>query len=157
MKVEQLMTKNPRACAASDTLNDAARIMSEADCGMVPVVEENNVVHRLIGVVTDRDISMAAYTSGRSLKELSLDSAMSKDIRTCAPEDSLEVAEQAMREAQVRRLPVVDGAGSILGVLSLADIARQAERERDRKSPQVTESEVGTTLSAIAQPRVIAA
>lgn len=153
MKVEQLMTKDPRVCAKAATLNDAAQIMWEADCGMVPVVERIDGADRLVGVVTDRDMSMAAYTSGLSLKELSVERAMTRELQTCTPNDSLETAESTMREAQIRRLPVVDGAGSILGILSLADIAREAEREREQKSPNVTASEVGTTLGAIAQPR----
>ena len=153
MKVEQLMSKDPCVCAKSGTLNDAAKIMWETDCGMVPVTERRDGIDRLVGVVTDRDLSMAAYTSGQALKELPIERAMTKELWTCTPNDSAEAAEQTMSKAQIRRLPVVDGAGAILGVLSLADIAREAERERGRKSPDVTEAEVGATLGAITQRR----
>jgi CBS domain-containing protein len=157
MKAEQLMTKEPRVCSKRGALEDAAQIMWETDCGMVPVIERTDGVDRLVGVLTDRDICMAAYTTGRSLKELPIGRAMSTDLRTCAPDASIEDAEKTMREAQIRRLPVIDGAGAILGILSLADIAREAQREHGRKRPDVTESEVGATLGAIAQPHAIAA
>ena len=152
MKAEQLMSKDPRVCPKSATLNDAAQIMWEADCGIVPVVERADGTDRLVGVVTDRDICIAGYTTGRSLKELPIDRTMSTELRTCSPDTSIEAAGAIMREAQIRRLPVVDQAGSVLGVLSLGDIAREADRELQLQRLEVTETEVGATFGAISQP-----
>ncbi len=155
MKAEQLMTKAPRVCMSLGTLNDAAQILWEVDCGMVPIVERTDGVERVVGVLTDRDICMAAYTTGLSLKDIPVERVMSKGLRTCSPSTSIEAAEKSMRESQIRRLPVVDDAGAILGILSLGDIAREAGRGRGRKPPGVTVSKVGATLGAIVQPRIV--
>ncbi len=129
MKVEDLMTRDVRTCAPSDSLNDAARIMWERDCGCVPVVEGDGTV---IGMITDRDICMAAYTQGRRLMYMTVDSAASKDVVTIGKDESLRRAEELMRAAQVRRLPVVDSAGRLVGLLSLADLARRVPDPSDR-------------------------
>ncbi len=153
MKVEQLMTKAPCVCTSSSTLNDAARVLWETDCGIVPIVERSDGVERVVGVLTDRDICMAAYTTGQKLEEIAVERVMSKELRTCSPSTSIETAEKTMRASQIRRLPVVDDGGGILGILSLGDIAREAGRGRGRKAPGVTVSKVGSTLGAIVQPR----
>jgi CBS domain-containing protein len=82
---------------------------------------------------------------------------MSTGIRTCKPSDDLDTAESALREAQVHRLPVVDDADHLLGVISIADIAREAAREVGLEQQMVTAAEVGATLVGIRQPRVIEA
>ena len=69
MRIGDLMTREVQCCAVGDSLNEAARIMWESDCGVVPVVDSE---HRVVGVVTDRDISMAAYTRGRTLQDVSI-------------------------------------------------------------------------------------
>jgi CBS domain-containing protein len=154
MKVEQLMTKSVFPCEPHDSLNDAARIMWEHDCGFVPITEgdENR---RVVGVVTDRDVCMAAYTRGQPLKQIRLRDVMSTDIRSCKPSEDLEAAEATMRGAQIHRLPVVDDAGQLLGVISLADIACEAAREVGSRRPEVTAAEIGETLAAVRRPRQI--
>src|SRR5690242_15312379 len=104
MNVGELMTRDVRTCAASDSLNDVARIMWERDCGCVPVVGADGTV---VGMITDRDICMAAYTQGRRLMHMIVESAASKNIVTIGENESLRRAEELMRDAQVRRLPVV--------------------------------------------------
>jgi predicted transcriptional regulator len=113
----------------SDTLNDAARIMWEHDCGCVPVVEKDGSV---VGMVTDRDICMAAYTQGRRVMDMRVASAASKHVVSIRENESLRRAEELMRHAQVRRLPVVDAAGRIVGLLSLSDLARHVPELGDR-------------------------
>jgi CBS domain-containing protein len=154
MKVEQLMTRDVASCGAEDTLNDAARIMWERDCGFVPVLERGEG-GRVVGIVTDRDLCMAVYTRGRTLAEIRIRDVMSTQVRACRPAETLAVAEATMREAQVHRLPVVDAAGQLVGVISLADIAREAAREAGAKRRRVSASEIGQTLAAIRQPRQI--
>ena len=156
MNVEQIMTKDVATCGPDDTLNDAARLMWERDCGFVPVAEPSPT-RRLVGIVTDRDLCMAAYTRGRSLGEIRIGDVMSTGVRSCKPSDDLAAAETTMRDSQVHRLPVVDDADQLLGVISLADIAREAAREAGSKRQEVTVAEIGETLAAIRQPREIAA
>jgi CBS domain-containing protein len=156
MKVQQIMTKAVSSCVPDDTANQAARIMWERDCGFVPVVEDVRT-QRVVGVVTDRDLCMAAYTKSRSLDQIRLRELMSTGIRACRAADDVADAEQKMREAQVHRLPVLDDANQLLGVISLADVAREAQREVGARRREVTVAEIGETLAAICQPREIAA
>ncbi|HYL58968.1 MAG TPA: CBS domain-containing protein [Candidatus Acidoferrales bacterium] len=123
MKVSELMTREVKSCALDETLNAAARIMWEHDCGCVPVLDANR---RLAGIVTDRDLSMAAYTQGLPLGAIPVERAMSAQVITCAPGDSLATAHRLMRTHEVHRLPVVDSAGAIIGILSLSDLAHHA-------------------------------
>ena len=153
MTIEQLMKKDPVVCEAADSLNEAARIMWEHDCGFVPVVDSGRTV---VGVITDRDICMCTYTRGVDLKALSVGDAMSTVVRSCKPGDTLASAEVIMEGAQVRRLPVVDGEGRLIGVLSLSDLARRSSRAR-RGDDGLSEAEIGHVLSAISQPRALAA
>ncbi|HEX5067886.1 MAG TPA: CBS domain-containing protein [Myxococcota bacterium] len=156
MKVRQLMTKAASCCLPDDTANAAARIMWERDCGFVPVVESGESP-RVVGVVTDRDICIAAYTKNRPLDQIRLRELMSTDLRTCRATDDVSDAEQTMQNAQVHRLPVVEDAGQLLGVFSLADVAQEAAREFGAKRQEVTAREIGETIAAISRPREIAA
>ena len=148
MKVEQLMTKDLRACRPSHPLNCAAQILWEYDCGIVPIVDEEGL-DKVVGTLTDRDICMAAYTRGHALSEIQVDSAMAHKIYSCTPAATLEDAMQKMQEAQVRRLPIVDEAGHLLGMISLADIAREAKAHAG--TPAL--ARVGETFAAITGPR----
>lgn len=152
MRVEELMSRSVFSCRPEDTLDKAAKQMWENDFGVVPVCEGNGET-RLIGVITDRDICMSAYFQGKPLHEIRVSQAMTREVRVCHPEDAAADAERTMRGAQVRRLPVVSAAGELIGIISLADIAREAAREAadSRKSPEITEVEVGDTLAAIVE------
>ncbi len=152
MRVEQLMSKDVSSCDAEDSLNEAAAILWERDCGAVPVVARASQ-GRVVAMITDRDICMAAYTTGRPLTALHVYDAMSRSLHTCEPGDTVADAEAVMREHQVRRLPVVDDAGNLAGILSLADLARAAESQRGKRSPQIGEKEVTRLLEAISAPR----
>ena len=151
MRVEEVMTKDVRSCLRSDTLDKATRVMWEHDCGFVPVIEDDGT-GTLAGVLTDRDICMAAYKQGKRLSEIGIERVMSTNVRTCNPADSLAAVEGAMSASQVRRLPVVDEASHVVGVISLSDIAREAARVAGAK---VTQEEVGGTLANISRPRQI--
>ena len=155
MKVEHLLTKTVACCLPDEATNEAVRIMWERDCGFVPVVESRESA-RVIGVVTDRDICIAAYTKNLPLDQIRLDEVMSTEVRTCRASDDVGDAEQTMRSAQVHRLPVVDDAGQLLGVLSVADVARETAREARAKHPQVTAREIGETVAAISRARDVA-
>lgn len=157
MLVESLMTKGVWTCTPDDTLHEAARIMWERDCGCVPVVE-SGASHRLVGIITDRDACMSAYLNGQPFEALHVNDAMTSSVRTCSPSDSIHDAEEIMRAARVRRLPVVDEAGQLLGVVSLADIAREAGRERrvaGTKRIDVGLDEVAETLCDVVEERAL--
>ena len=125
MKVEQIMNRNVKACRLQDSLNKAAQIMWEEPCGAVPVVDEQS---RPVGFLTDRDICMAAYTQGKPLEALRVEMAMSRKVVLCRAEDDLGSAAQLMQQNRTRRLPVINPDGTLVGLLSLDDLACEAAR-----------------------------
>ncbi len=142
MNVEQLMTRNVKTCSANDTLEVAARIMWENNCGVVPIVDQDG---RAIGMVTDRDICMAGYTQGLQFWQIPVSIASSKEIFAVHPNDSLQQAEEVMRARQVRRLAVTDDAGKLVGLISLNDLALHI----GPRAGDLGTDEVAMTLSAI--------
>lgn len=144
MLVSQLMSREPRTCAPEDSLDDAARILWDQDVGVVPVISGALTV----GMITDRDICMAAYTQGRPLREIPVSTAMSKELHVAHPNDALVVAMRTMRERQVHRLPVVDEEGELQGLLSINDLTLDAAFGGDVAAQDVVE-----TLASIGQPR----
>ncbi len=125
MNVEQIMNRDVKVCGPRDSLNRAAQIMWEHACGAVPVVDEKS---RPVGFLTDRDVCMAAYTQGKPLVALRVDGAMARKVVSCRAEDDLNSAAQVMRQNRVRRLPVTDSHGTLVGLLSLDDLACEAAR-----------------------------
>jgi CBS domain-containing protein len=121
MNVSSIMTRNAATCLATDSLNRAAQLMWDRRCGAIPVLDQGGGA---IGLLTDRDVCMAAYTQGRRLDDITVETAMSRPTRTCLPTVALEEAENLMMAHAVRRLIVVDELGQIQGIVSLDDIAR---------------------------------
>lgn len=152
MKVGQLMMRTVETCRPQDALNAAAQVMWEHDCGCVPVVMDEEGGARVVGMLTDRDICMAAYTQGRPLEAIKVASAMSKRVCSCRDTDSLMVALNVLRTNQLHRLPVVDADDHLIGLLSLADIAREADRERGWSKAQVKDDDVAQATEAICRP-----
>lgn len=153
MKVEQLMTRNVQTCRASDGLERAAQLMWEHDCGVVPVMADGNGAARVVGMLTDRDICMAAYTQGRRLEDIPVASAMSREVFSCRPTDALAVALKVMQTNRVHRLPVVDQDDRVVGLLSLADVAREAEREHGANTIEVSDLAIAAAIEAISVSR----
>lgn len=120
MTIADVMTKDVATCRSTDSLNRAAQLMWERRCGSVPVLDEAD---QLIGMVTDRDVCMAAYTQGRRIDDIPVTSAMSRPPRTCTPATSIEDAEAIMMGHGIRRLIVVED-GRIRGIVSIDDLAR---------------------------------
>jgi CBS domain-containing protein len=153
MQVKQIMTRDVKSVHPGDDLDGAARILWENDCGCVPVIDDAS---RVLGMLTDRDICMAAYFQGRPLREIEVRTAMSKSVYSAKPEDALVSAEGMMQARQVRRLPVVDAAGMLAGLLSLNDLARAAARERQgRGRKEMSDAEVSATLASVSEPRKV--
>jgi signal-transduction protein with cAMP-binding, CBS, and nucleotidyltransferase domain len=114
---------------------------------------EGNGTARVIGMITDRDICMAAYMQGRRLHDIPVAIAMSKEVYSCRPTDSLAVALKVMQTNQVHRLPVVDQDDRIVGILSLADVAREAQHEHGMRAAQVSDAAVAGAIEAISVSR----
>jgi CBS domain-containing protein len=114
------MTRNVASCTTSESLNRAAQLMWDRRCGSVPILDESG---RVVGMITDRDVCMAAYTQGKRLDDIPVTTAMSRPVRTCAPSATVDEAEDLMMAHGVRRLAVVDD-GQLCGVVSLDDLAR---------------------------------
>jgi CBS domain-containing protein len=150
MKVSERMSSDVRTLAAHESLERAAQIMWEHDCGCVPIVDHEQ---HLVGVITDRDICMGAYTQGGCLRDIPVHRCMSRAAHVCAPEDSLESAASRMGSQQVRRLPVVDGEGHVVGILALGDLARTIGSTRGGPQKQALGGEVARALSSISEPR----
>jgi CBS domain-containing protein len=123
MKVQDAMTSAVRTVPPGATLAEAAGIMWDADCGIVPAVNERNEV---VGVVTDRDIAIALGTRGQTASQVCVADVMSTAVVGCAPEDTLAEALALMRQHQLHRLPVLGIGGVLLGMLSLNDIVLAA-------------------------------
>lgn len=154
MKVEQLMRHDVKVCAETDTLNRPAQMMWDRDCGCVPVISANGD-GKIVGVVTDRDIAMAAYTQGKQLWAIPVSEAIAHKVIACHANDGIGQAEALMRDNQVRRLPVLDQNERLVGILSLNDVAREAQRQASTgKRAEVTENAVAETLASICQSRV---
>lgn len=119
--VADVMTPSPRSCRRSDSLVAAAKILWENDCGAVPVVDDGQ---RVVGMITDRDCLMAAFTRGRKLEDLSVQSAMAHMVFSVRASEPVESAARRMAEHAVRRLPVLDDHGRLAGMVSLADLAQ---------------------------------
>jgi len=142
VKVQEVMTRNVFCIGDAQSLNDAAQLMWEHNCGSVPVVNEDRQV---VAMITDRDIAMAAYTKGRCLADIPLDTAKSQQLVCCKPEDDIREVQHMMRTHQLHRIPVVDDKLQPVGIVSLNDIAGLCQSG----SKQIKPKDVSDTLAAI--------
>jgi CBS domain-containing protein len=124
----------------------------DSDCGCLPVTAGDGS-QRLLGIITDRDICMAIRFDASALPDLRVEDAMTEVVRACNPGDPVSEAMAIMREARVRRLPVVDESERVIGLLSLADLALEAARQTTWRKPEINVAEVGELLVTICQPR----
>jgi CBS domain-containing protein len=124
MKVREIMTSDVKSCSADTNLATAAEIMWKHDCGAVPVTDGGGSV---VGMITDRDICIAAATKSRPEGDIQIREVLSKPLRSCSPTDDIRSAMETMKNEQLRRLPVVDSDGRLAGIVSLHDIAMQAK------------------------------
>ena len=150
MQVKNVMTHAPGTCRVGDSANEAARIMWDRDCGSVPVTDRDG---RVVGMVTDRDICIAAYFQGRPLSAIPLTDIMSREVCTCAEDADVTDAERMMRMHKVRRLPVTNGAGAISGIVSLGDMAQSVSRNGAAQQSRGESRELLETLAEVSEPR----
>jgi CBS domain-containing protein len=128
MKVKEIMSKDPACCTRESSLQDVAILMSEHDCGEIPVVD-NMQSKRPVGVVTDRDITIRTVALGKNPLELRARDCMSSPAVTVTPETTVDDCCALMEDNQLRRVPVVDESGCCCGIVSQADIARNASKK----------------------------
>ncbi len=129
MKVREIMTKDPKCVLPEESVGEAAKFMKECDCGAIPVVE-NHEEKSLRGIITDRDIVLRCVAVGKNPLDCKVQEAMSgDDLATVHPDDELEKCVSLMEERQVRRVPVVDEDGRLVGIVVQAQIARIGEKE----------------------------
>jgi CBS domain-containing protein len=120
--IQELMSTNPAAIDADQSVADAAKMLRDEDVGLAPIVDED----RLIGAVTDRDIAIRVVAEGNDPASTKVREIASTEIVTVDPQQDLDEALRLMARHQVRRLPVVDASGRLVGVLAQADVAREA-------------------------------
>ena len=124
MQVEQIMTKDVCSCGPGMNAATAAELMWKNNIGSLPIVEDGG---RVVGIVTDRDLFLALGTGNRRPGELPVGEIMTKDLALSTPRSDVRDALKTMAQRQLRRLPVVDDGGAIVGILSLGDVALRAD------------------------------
>lgn len=124
MRIQDVMTREVRTIAPTNTLREAARLMGDIDAGSLPVAESD----RLVGMLTDRDIAVRAIAAGKG-PDTTVGEAMSPDILYCYDDQDIDEVCENMSDMQVRRLPVVDRNKKLVGIVSLGDLARRGETD----------------------------
>jgi CBS domain-containing protein len=126
MKVKDLMTPEPRTCTRETNLAEAAALMLDADCGILPVVDGEG---KLVGVVTDRDMYIALATRNRLASQLTVGEVARARVFTCGPDEDVQSALATMKEHHVRRLPVEGFGSTVAGIVSMNDILLAAGKK----------------------------
>ena len=151
MKVKDIMMGTPYYCQPETNLGSATELMWNANCGFLPVESAEG---RVIGVITDRDICVALGTRNCPAGEVTVAEVLTGKLYSCAPDDDIHMALQTLKEAAVRRLPVISQKGTLVGVLSMDDILLRAEPTSLGKTPELSSDEVIRTFRSITQRRV---
>ncbi|HTJ21168.1 MAG TPA: CBS domain-containing protein [Gemmatimonadaceae bacterium] len=141
MKIQDIMTRDPSSVTADATVREAAQVMKRENVGIVPVVAGENE-RRLVGLVTDRDIAIRCIAEGKDGTCRVRDVMSADDLATCNANDDVENVMSAMRSEKVRRIPIVDERGSLVGIVSQADVLLKT---RDT-------SRAGETVEQISEP-----
>jgi CBS domain-containing protein len=149
MYVADLMTTDPWTLGPDATIADAAAMMWERGIGCIPITDDDRY---LVGVVTDRDLCLAAYGRELPMNKLPIADAMTCLVYTVNPDALVADVDALMRRHRVRRVPVTDGLGRLVGIVCLSDIARAALR-RARTSAGQPGVDVARTLVGICEPR----
>lgn len=148
MKVKEVMTKEVKTCTPETDLAAAARLMWMRDCGVLPVVLEGKGV---VGMITDRDICIAAGCRRRDPATILVSEIMTGQVYSCSPEADIREALKIMQEKQLRRLPVIDSAGRLCGILSMNDVLLKVQS--DAKAPDPGTQDIYATLKSICAHR----
>jgi CBS domain-containing protein len=137
-QISDIMTREVRCVAPNDSLQRAAKIMGELDVGSLPVWDGQN----LIGMVTDRDITIRGVAQGKQVDSAAVSEVMSTDVQWCFEDDQIDEVMEKMQDAQIRRVPVMDRQNRLIGMVSLGDLATKTRADE----------EVQDTLESVSQP-----
>lgn len=148
MRVQDVMTRNVKACQPEATVDQAAMMMWDYDCGVLPVVDYDG---RVMGMITDRDIAIAASTRGRLTTQIKVGEVMSGNVHACAEDEDIKSALNTMRRERVRRLPVINREGKLAGILSINDVVLRAEESRVGRVPDISQEDVVSTFKALCE------
>lgn len=150
MKIEDVMTRRVVAARADTELAHIARLMWDNDCGAVPVVDAED---KVVGMVTDRDVCMGAHFSGKALREQRASGCMAGEVLTCRPGDEVVAVMGAMTKRKVRRVPVADETGRLVGLVSVGDLFAAQGRAKAREKKAMAEALFALMASVTARPR----
>ena len=142
MRIKDIMTPAPACCTPDTTAREAANMMRECDCGAIPVVDTREG-RRLIGMITDRDLAVRGFPEGRG-PDTPVRELMTERPHAARADDEIETVRQVMMQQKVRRVPVTDAEGAIVGIVAQADLARHDDAVSDR--------ELGKVVEAISEP-----
>jgi CBS domain-containing protein len=132
MKAQDIMTKNPRCVTPQTSLSEAAKLMKDEDVGILPVVDSIDS-KRLVGVVTDRDITIRHVAEGHK-GDCTVSEAMSSQVKTAKVSDDVNNVMETMGKEQIRRVPVVDDRGALVGIVAQADIVKHADDQKAERT-----------------------
>jgi CBS domain-containing protein len=150
MKVQDVMTYDVQTCRPETNLADAAMRMWRGDCGILPVLANGQ---KVVGVITDRDICMAAATKHRDPGNIRVKEVISGKVHACSPDTEIHEALKIMQQKQVRRLPIISAEdGRLAGILSMNDVALKAKTER---KAELSAEDVENTMRAICTHRPV--
>lgn len=148
MKVKDLMTKDVGACDPQTNLASAVVMMWDVDCGILPVVDEQN---KIVGVITDHDLSLAMATQNKLPGDVMVGEILQEGtVETCFPDDDVKKPLKIMGQKQVHRLPVVDVEGCLQGMLSINDLFRHCQED----SRDLSDKDVLEAMKAICAPQL---
>ena len=128
-RVRDIMTRDPQCVTQNEMLGRVAKMMRDGDCGAIPVIAGDND-KKIIGMITDRDIVIRVVADGKNPGDVPVQTAMTKEIYSVKEDDSVEKVFKVMSDRQVRRVPVVDQNGQLVGIVAQADIATESEDTR---------------------------
>ena len=137
MKAQDIMSPDPVCVTPQTSMEEAARLMKDHDVGVLPVVTEEGS-RQLVGVITDRDITIRHVAEGHGSPDCPVSEAMSENVKTCRTDAAVEDVMETMGREQVRRIPIVDERGSLVGMVAQADIVLEARNEK--KAEQMVEN-----------------
>jgi CBS domain-containing protein len=148
MRVKEVMTPNAKAIWLTESLADAAQLMWENDCGVLPIIKDGS---KVIGLITDRDICMASAMKDRNPSAISVEEVMTGQVVGVNPEDNIDQALLLMQQHKIRRLPVINPEGELQGVLSMNDIVLKAKTPDGQAGDSIDYADVVKTYQAICQ------
>jgi len=146
MKVTDIMAKPPAYCSPETNLAAAVEILWRQNCGILPIVDSNE---KVVGLVTDRDICVALGTRNRLPSDMTVSEVASGKIIACRPDDDVRGALATMAQAKVRRLPVIDAAGKLQGILSIDDVVVRAETGTIKGDSELSFEDLANTLKIL--------